>query len=624
MKRIVVAILALSFVAACGGGGGGGGGGTTAAPPPEQPPAAGPSPSEKLAEDLDGLPLSEFYEESLKALTYRSEESILWQGLTGEYPLEGAGLDDFSDEYRRETIAMYAVVLELLRRYGTESQALKEKPDFTTFDEELTYDFYEWYLQDRVAELDFLYHDFVATYNFHGIQSATERFFTDIHPVTTRQEALDYTTRLATVIFKFRHVIDYLTRQSGAGIIEPQPTLDAAIARLGVVADEVAVKTAYYTSFREKVNRIPGITTEERGTLFFQAEGAINNSVIPAYRELRQKLQSLRANAPASIGVGQYPDGAEYYAYTLRHHTTTDLTADEIHQLGLDELDRIHAEMRVIFDQLNYPRNETLQQLFARVTDDGGIIPAPDVKAGYEAIIAAAEQDVVAAFDIFPEANVIVAEDPFGGFYIGPSFDGTRPGAFYAGTSVDQPWFQMPSLSYHEAVPGHHTQIAIAMQQQDGPSFRRAIRFTAFVEGWALYAERLAYELGWYDNDPYGNLGRLQYEALRAARLVIDTGIHSRGWSFEQAVQFNEDNVGWSRGASEGAAGRYSVVPAQATAYMVGMLRILQARERAINELGMLFDLKEFHRAILTSGGVPLALLDAVVDNYIAEKLAAP
>ena len=275
--------------------------------------------------------------------------------------------------------------------------------------------------------------------------------------------------------------------------------------------------------------------------------------------------------------------------------------------------------MRVIFDQLGYPANETLGELFSRVSADGGIIPAVDVKATYEAIIRAAEADVGAVFDIFPTASVVVADDPFGGFYIGPSFDGTRPGAFYASTQNSQPWFQMPSLSYHEAVPGHHTQIAIAMELP-GPTFRKTERFTGFVEGWALYAERLAWELGWYDNDPYGNLGRLQYEALRAARLVMDTGIHSLGWSFEQAVQFNMANVGWGRSASEGAAGRYSVVPGQATAYMVGMLHILDARQRAMDQLGANFDLTAFHRVVLTSGGVPLALLDEVVDAWVAEQ----
>jgi uncharacterized protein (DUF885 family) len=428
---------------------------------------------------------------------------------------------------------------------------------------------------------------------------------------------------LGAVPPKFRHLIDYLTLQSGFGIIEPRITLDAAIDRLGQISLAAPEDVSYYTSFRDKLDDIPGLTNVERQALLDNSLAAVRDFVIPAYQELRNKLLSLRNFAPIAIGVAQYPRGSEYYNYTLRHRTTTNLTAAEIHQLGLDHLQRIHAEMRQIFDQLNYPQDETLQQLFARVAADGGVIPAVDVKPTYEAIIEAAEQELDQAFDIFPSADVVVADDPYGGFYIAPNFDGTRPGAFYAGTLNAQAWFQMPSLTYHESVPGHHTQIAIAMDQP-GPVFRKVERFTAFVEGWALYAERLAFELGWYTNDPYGNLGRLQYEALRGARLVMDTGIHSMGWTFDQATQFNIDNVGVSRGASESAAGRYSVVPSQATAYMIGMLHILNARQRAMDQLGAEFDLKEFHRVVLTSGGVPLPLLDEIVDAWIAEKLAAP
>ena len=176
----------------------------------------------------------------------------------------------------------------------------------------------------------------------------------------------------------------------------------------------------------------------------------------------------------------------------------------------------------------------------------------------------------------------------------------------------------MPSLTFHETIPGHHMQIAIAMEQ-NLPPHRQAVRTTGFVEGWALYAERLAWELGWYDNDVYGDLGRLQFEALRAARLVIDTGIHSLGWSFDEATQFNVDNVGWTTSQSQGAAGRYSVSPGQASAYMVGMLTILGERQRAIDALGADFDLKAFHGALLTNGTVPLSVLPNVVDQYIAD-----
>jgi uncharacterized protein (DUF885 family) len=341
------------------------------------------------------------------------------------------------------------------------------------------------------------------------------------------------------------------------------------------------------------------------------------------YQGLLEVLQYLQASAPAQIGVGQFPNGSQYYDYILKHHTTTDLTAAEIHQLGLDELARIHAEMRIVFDQLGYPQNETLPELFARVTAEGGIIPAANVKSTYEAIIELAKQNVSDAFDIFPSADVIVIGGPFGGYYIGPSADGSRPGAFYAGTQNDEPWFQMRSLAYHEAIPGHHTQIAIALDQ-DLPLTRKIVRPTAFIEGWALYAERLAWELGWHENDHFSNLGRLQYEALRASRLVMDTGIHSMGWTFDQAAQFNVDYIGATVGSSQGAAGRYSVIPGQATAYMVGMLQILSERQRAMDALGAQFNLKAFHRALLSNGAVPLAIMTTVVDQYIADTLAAP
>lgn len=611
MKNLVAALLIMMFASACGGAGE-----DIGAFPPRDPPVVGPTPAEQLATDLAGLNLSDYYDKSFESLIYRSPESIIWNALTDVYPLDLLSLDDVSDSYSRDTFAMVQVALDALQTYDRDALSDEDKLD---------YDFYEWYLQDRLDRLDFIYYDFVATYNFAGVQSDTERLFTDILPLATREDADDYLELLNSVVRKFRQVIDHLNLQSGAGIIEPGITMDAAISRLHEIADapNTAEGVSYFDRFVRDIELIAELDATERGQLRTAARDAVRASVTPAYRELRAALQGLRANAPDTIGVGQYPRGNDYYNFTLRHHTTTNLTAAEVHQLGLDHLQRIHDEMRQIFDQLGYPPNETLQQLYARVAADGGVIPALDVKPTYEAIIQAAEQSLDQAFDIFPSANVVVAEDPFGGFYIGPSFDGTRPGAFYAGTLNDQPWFQMPSLAYHESIPGHHTQIAIAMEQP-GPAFRKMVRFTGFVEGWALYAERLAFELGWYANDPYGDLGRLQYEALRAARLVMDTGIHSMGWSFEQAVQFNMDNLGASRGASEGAAGRYSVVPGQATAYMIGMLHILDVRQRAMDQLGVQFDLREFHRIVLTSGGVPLAVLDGVVDTWIADKLASP
>lgn len=609
MKRSFGALLILVFVSACGGGGDIG---AIERPPPSVPP---PTASEQLAADLAGLNLTDFYDVSYEALIYREPESIAWNKLESVYPVEFPILDDLRDAHKRETLAMVQVALDALQGYDRDALSDAGKLD---------YDFYEWYLQDRLDHLDFIYHDFVATYNFAGIHNNTERLFTDILPLETAQDAEDYLFRIDYVLLKFRQLIDHLNLQSGAGIIEPGLTMDVAIAGLNEIADAPTTMegVSYFERFIQDIEDIAELDDDERAALQARCRDSVRTSVRAAYRELRAALQGLRANAPDEIGVGQYPSGGEYYDYILRHHTTTNRTAAEIHQLGLDHLQLIHAEMQQIFDQLGYPQDETLQELFARVTTDGGVIPAVDVKPTHEAIIAAAELNLDQAFDIFPSADVVVAEDQFGGFYIGPSFDGTRPGTFYAGTANPQPWFQLPSLTYHESVPGHHTQVAIAMEQP-GHMFRRVERFTALVEGWALYAERLAFELGWYANDPYGDLGRLQFEALRAARLVMDTGIHSLGWTFEQAVQFNIDNVGASLGASEGAAARYSVVPGQATAYMIGMLHILDARQRAMDQLGAAFDLKEFHRVVLTGGGVPLPLLDNLVDAWIAEKLAA-
>ena len=602
MNRFLAFLSVAVILGSCGGGG-------SANAPVPAPAPPGPTAAEVLQQDLQGLTLNEFYDVSYGALLRRSPETVVWLALEGTFPLDSVGLDNLSDPYARDTYAMFDVVLDALRSYDRASLSASEQ---------LNFDVYEWYLQDVVDSLAFIYHGFPATYSGFGTQQDTQRFFTDIHPLASEQDANDYITRLNAVRRKFEQLSDHLDSQQNAGIVEPQLSMQVARNQVRAIAQGSVATNPYYTSFEDKVDDIAGLSDATKQDLRDRAFAAVRDSVVPAYQLLISTLDRLYANAPPSIGVWQYPNGRGYYSYILRHHTGTDLSAAEIHQLGLDELDRVHAEMRLVFDQLGYPQNETLQQLFNRVASDGGIIPAAQVRATYEDLISFAEDSVSEAFDIFPSASVVVADDPSGGFYIGPSFDGTRPGAFYAGTLSSQPYYDMPTLTFHEAVPGHHTQIAIAMDL-DVPAFRKLVRFTGFVEGWALYAERLAWELGWYDNDVYGDLGRLQYEALRAARLVIDTGIHEYGWSFDEAVQFNNENVGWSISPSQGAAARYSVLPGQATAYMLGMLEILDERQRAMDALGPAFDLKSFHRALLSNGAVPLSLLDDVVDRYITE-----
>jgi len=285
--------------------------------------------------------------------------------------------------------------------------------------------------------------------------------------------------------------------------------------------------------------------------------------------------------------------------------------------------------MRALFAQLGYPADETIPELYARL----GREPGTGLRGGeaetYEALIREAEANLEAAFDLKPEAGVTVVAGTEGDYYVSPSLDGSRPGAFYARVGGGStPWYGMATLAYHEAVPGHHFQIALA-QESDLPLFRNVLVFTGYAEGWALYAEQLAYELGWYDDDAvagrgvHGNLGRLQAQAFRAARLVADTGLHARGWTFDQAQQFMVENVGQDPGFLQFEVSRYLTWPGQATAYMVGMLEIQALRQQAMDQLGDRFDLKEFHRVVLSNGSMPLEVLERVVQDYIDAELAS-
>ena len=279
--------------------------------------------------------------------------------------------------------------------------------------------------------------------------------------------------------------------------------------------------------------------------------------------------------------------------------------------------------MREVLLGLGYPQDASFRDLMDRAVNDGGWVDI-STQAGkdqyiatIEAAIDRAEQAADAVFELRPTGEVIVIGGPTGGYYMPGAPDGSRPGSYHVSLQGQwRPWYSMPTVAYHETAPGHHFQIAIA-QELDLPFPRRDIRFTAYTEGWAMYAERLAWELGLYDDDPYGNLGRLQGELLRAVRLVTDTGIHAMRWSREQARAYMDEAMGAQPGRFSHEVDRYVVLPAQATAYKVGMLKMLELRQRAMDQLGDEFDIKQFHNVVLGNGSLPLGLLEQVVDEYI-------
>ena len=564
-----------------------------------------------IAADLQGLDIDTFFEASYKKLLLRDPEAITQVGLNKVWGVSNDQLTDISDEYVRETQQLEAAILGLLRAYDRA---------ILTPEQRVSYDVYEWYLDDRAQGYPFMYDDYPASFLITtGINEQLVQFFTDIHPVTDKQDAQDYVMRLSQVDTKLDQLVDGLQRREKAGVVMPKFLIPWVLYGVSNAAESDARSTPFYTAFKSKVDALSGLNVEEKEALLQAAEKEINDSVLPGFQALAQALEHQQGIAADDEGVWKLSDGAEYYAYTLRHHTTLDLTADEIHELGLRELARIHAEMRTIFDELGYPQDTDLPQLIGRVVQDSGTYSGDDVAAAYEALIVDAEEKAGVAFDLHPKADVIVEAGPAGDYYNPPTIDGSRPGVFYAKVTGSKERFAMPTLAYHEAVPGHHFQIAIA-QELPLPALRKGMQFTAYVEGWALYAERLVYELGFYEDDPYGNIGRLQAEAFRAARLVVDTGIHAKKWSYDQAVDFMVENTGLPREMVETEVARYIVWPGQATAYEIGMLKILEVRQKAMDALGDNFDLKEFHNVVLGNGAMPLEVLERVVDDWIEAK----
>lgn len=564
-------------------------------------------------DQLVELGFDAFLEQSFRQLVMRDPEWVTQLGLADELGTGNDQLTDISDGFVRKTQQLESDILTALRQFDQST---------LTAEQRLSAEIYEWYLDDRVRAHEYMYYDYPVNHLLFSVPNGLLHFFTQIHPITNEQDVQDYITRLSQVDEKFDQLIDGLERRAEVGVVLPRYLIDWAAYDLDRIARGEAVDAAYYGALREKVLALDDLTQDEKDALLAQAAREIEKSVIPAYRALLDVLDDQEAIAANEDGVWRFANGADYYTQVLRHHTSTDLTADEIHELGLREVARIQGEMRVLFDDLDYPADESLAELFERVAVDGGWVSGAGVVDAYAQLITEVKGQLEPFFDLQPKADVVVIGGPTGGYYVRPALDGSRPGAFYANVdSSGEPRYGMATLAYHEAIPGHHLQLAIAQELELG-LFRSNASFTAFIEGWALYAEQLAGEMNLYRDDPYGNLGRLQAELFRAARLVVDTGIHAKKWSHQQAIDYMVENVGRSRGYLEFEVNRYVVWPGQATAYKIGMLKILELRQRAMDRLGDRFDLQEFHRVVLGNGSMPLSVLEQVVEAYIAERLA--
>ncbi len=565
-----------------------------------------------VLDGLQGLEFDEFVDASYKQIVLRSPQGTTSLGLSEAWGTGDDQLDNLCNAFVDETYDLKAGIHDILNTYQ------RSKLDY---EQQITYDSYSWLLDDWARQHEFMYHFYPVSH--HGISPQNElfRFFEDEHPLQTRQNAEDYVTRLEQVNDQFACLIQKMSDSEERGIMAPAVMLQGAADRIRNIGPGSARFLPFYTAFAEKTEDISDLSANQRSLLLAQAEIAINTSVIPAYQALLTKLDEQIPSAPPMNGIWQLPDGDRFYETGLRHHTTTDLTAAEIHQMGLDEVERIQGQVREACELLGYPSNESFAELFYRIAIDSGIIPANEIVALNEGFIRQAQEDIKEVFDIEPQSEVIVIGGAGGGFYAPGSLDGSRPGAYYIGNQYESPRYWMRTIAYHEAVPGHHFQLAIG-NEQDVPLFTKAsgYTYTAFVEGWALYAEYLAKELGWYDDDIYSELGRLQWELLRAARLVVDTGLHHFRWSRERAIDYFIDEVGRGQAGSQQQIDQYLYFDGYFTAYKIGMWKIMTLRQHAMDELGELFDIKEFHRAVLLHNRLPLPLLERLIDDYIKEK----
>lgn len=578
---------------------------------PDTREAPSPTGIHAALDGLRGLPFDEFIDRSYTEILLRSPEDVTSLGLSETLGIRDDALDNVCNPYIEETYELKLGVHEILQTYDRSRLG---------YDQQIDYDSYSWILDAWEAEHEFLYHFYPVDYRFSR-QVRLFRYLADEHPLETRENAEDYVSRIEQIDEQLSCLISNLGDSQQRGIMAPAPFLRRAADQIREIEPGSARYLSFYTDFEAGIAEIAELSEAERQQMLLEVEDALNQSVIPAYQDLVAALDDQIPTAPQRNGVWQLPDGDRFYETCLRYTTTTDSTPDEIHQIGRAEVARIRAQIREGFDTLGYPADGSFSDLFDRLGRESGIIPADEIVAHNEAIIVQAELDIAEAFDIAPQTPVIVIGGRGGGFYVPGSIDGSRPGAYYIGNSVDEYRYWMRTIAYHEAIPGHHFQISIG-NEQDTPLFTKAgLIYTGFVEGWALYAERLAADLGWYDDDIYSDLGRLQWELLRAGRMVVDTGLHSKRWSRQRAINYCINNVGTETALAEQQIDLYlSYYPGYFSSYKTGMMKILELRERARAQLGELFDIKEFHRVVLLNNRLPLDLLERLVDDYIDRR----
>ena len=512
--------------------------------------------------------------------------------------------------------------LKMLKKYNsnnlTDVQKVTQK--IAIFDTENSIDRFE----------NFRFHSYpfnqIGGNHLNGVE-----FMTDTHPIRTYREATDYIKRVRLFDVSMNSDLVWLEEQKKLGIFAPKFVFDHVIRQLKELIAYTDDNNPLMQVFIRKVNELD-ISTKKKEALFAELSEVILSDVKPGYKSILQYMENNYDQANKHHGVWSLPNGDSFYASRLRSYTTTDYTAEEIHYIGLSEVERIGSRMKEIFILLGYEINKPVGEMMNELNENPDFLYADTtdrkqiVIADYNQMVKEAEEDVRPYFERFPISPVEVRAVPeysektaAGGYYQAPSLDGSRPGVFYANLyDIKQtPTFGMRTLTFHEAVPGHHFQIALNQENEDLTLYRKmGYRTSAFTEGWALYSEQLAVEVGMTKN-LYDELGVLQSEMFRANRLVVDTGLHYKKWTREKAMDYMKRTTGMSDTEVRVEIERYIVWPGQATSYKMGMLKILELRQKAQDALGDKFDIRKFHTVVLDQGIVPLFILEDIIDEWV-------
>jgi len=571
--------------------------------------------------------LAAFFSEIFERNVSQSPE---FQAYLGRKTEDYGRWDDHSDTFAQMQNQQTAADLERLHtefEYPLLSEGAK-----------MSYRIFE-YLQERdLRNFKWRFHNYAIS-QMDDISSNLPTFLQNVHKIETPQDAGDYIARLEGVQTVMEQVVEQLRQGESIGVIPPMmvypKVLPSAQNMLqGAPFDETAEDGILLADFRGKLDQLE-LDQEDKDILLNDAANALSGPFRNGYLQLIAELQRLQAIADNNNGAWSLPDGDAFYLNQIRNWTSLEKTPEELHQLGLAEVARIRSEMQQVMDELGFEGDlaaffeyvRTNPENYYENTDAGREEYLRDASAMIEGVYDIADE----YFNVLPKAPLEVRRvEPWReagsstAFYNRPSQDGSRPGIVYVNMqnmSAVQKHI-MNSLAYHEGAPGHHFQLAIQQELQGLPQFRLFGNFSSYTEGWALYAERLAYEAGLYDGLPMRNFGRLAEEMKRAVRLVVDTGMHYKHWPLEQSIGYMTANTPMAPADIERQITRYYVIPGQALAYKVGMLTILALRQRAEEQLGERFDIREFHDAVLKNGAVPMQVLEDVIDNYITAKKA--